>query len=488
MKFLMRGIVGLLLIAVMLGSVGFGAYRLFNAMTAEQTARGRAPVERSYSVNVSLLEPQTVQPVTTAYGEIESWRTLQLRASSDGRIVNIAKKFRDGAAVAAGDLLVRIDPADAEFAVLDAEAALSDAQAQKAEAEEAVVVAEQELVAARRQLELRKQALERQKQLKEKGYSTAVQVEAEQLSVAALEQALNNRLQSVITARKRIERMDLSVERAQIAVKNAQRVLAETSIEAPFDGYLDQVDAVLGRRVNPSDTLGVLIDPEALEVRFSLSTQQFSRFLDDAGALVDADVTAELELGDRTIEIKGHLDRVSAVVGEGEAGRAVFASLDVSQDAVLRPGDFVTVRLRERPLSDVAEIPATAATEDGRILIIDSDNRLTEVSVRILRRMKDTLVVDEVPFGSSYVRERLPHLGPGLKVEPRGAPGATTEPLQNDNNLVSLEPSRRAELQKLVEASGMPEDRKARLQAALKQPRVPKDLIERLEQRQGRRG
>ncbi|MEP2722669.1 HlyD family efflux transporter periplasmic adaptor subunit, partial [Roseibium sp.] len=278
MRFLTRGLIGLVLLAVMASMIGYGVYRISTAMNQED-ARRRPPVrERSYAVNVSSLTSETVAPITTAYGQVESWRSLEIRASSEGQLVGVAAKFRDGAAVKGGELLVRIDPADAQSELLDAQAAQADAEAHKAEAEEAIVVAEQELVAAEKQLELRRQALDRQTQLREKGYSTMVQVEQEQLSVAALEQALSNRLQSVITSRKNVERMDLGVARARIAVQDAERTLEETTITAPFSGTLDQVNATLGRRVSSSETLAVLIDPTALEVKFSVSTQQFSRF------------------------------------------------------------------------------------------------------------------------------------------------------------------------------------------------------------------
>ena len=96
MRFLMRGLVGLALMAIMVGFAGVGAYRLYGAMTVEETARQRPARERSYTVNVAPLAPQSISPVTIAYGEIESWRTLQLRASSEGRLVDVASKFRDG--------------------------------------------------------------------------------------------------------------------------------------------------------------------------------------------------------------------------------------------------------------------------------------------------------------------------------------------------------------------------------------------------------
>lgn len=517
MRFLMRGLFGLALMALMIALVGVGAFHLYGAMTAEETARQRPARERSYSVNVATLTPETISPITTAYGEVESWRTLQLRASSEGRLVDVASKFRDGAAVAEGELLLKIDPANADFEVLDAEAALADAEAQKAEAEEAIVGAEQELVAARRQLELRKQALERQTQLKEKGYSTAVQVEAEELAVASLEQGVSNRLQSVITARKRIERMDLTVKRAQLALEHARRTLDETTLTAPFSGYLSAVNATLGRRVATSETLAELIDPAALEVRFSLSTSEFSRLLDDSGNLVSAPVTVTLQLGGRSVTLSGHVDRSAAVVAEGEAGRTLFASLDLEPGTVLRPGDFVQVAVREPALEQVALVPSAAVTEDGRLLIVGEGDRIEEIRARVLRRTGNDVVVADVPFGAEYVRERLPQLGTGLKVTPRRAgdgqggagddiPTAGRRP-QGDGqgqakgndqgqgqgqrqaaDLVALEPERRAALIARLNSSNMPETRKARLLALLNKPMVPKDLVDRLEQQAGRSG
>ncbi|WP_417686426.1 efflux RND transporter periplasmic adaptor subunit [Roseibium sp.] len=493
MRFLTRGLLGILLLAIAAGAIGYGVYRMSGALNKEE-ARRKPPVsERVYSVNVSSFEPETVDPVTTTFGQIKSWRSLEIRASSEGRLVEAAPTFRDGVVVREGELLVRIDPADAQSSLLDAQAALADAEAQKAEAEEAVVVAEQELEAARKQIGLRRQALERQIQLREKGYSTEAQVETEQLSVAALEQSLSNRLQSVITARKKIERMDFTVARARIAVEDAERTLQETSVTAPFSGTLDQVNATLGRRVSQSETLAVLIDPAALEARFALSTRQFARFLDDRGQLIKAEVEVDLQLGERVVTAKGKLERAAAVVAEGEAGRSVFASLDLDADTPLRPGDFVTVRLREPQLTNVARIPAAAATENGDILVVGEGDRLEDVRVRVVRRMGDELIVADAPFGSRYVRERLPHLGAGLKVVPRvigedagdAVPQAKAKPADG-NDMVELEPERREALIARLSQSRMPDEVKSRLIDALNQPRVSTELLQRIESRGGR--
>jgi multidrug resistance efflux pump len=495
MRFVLRGIMGLLLFAVMLAAIGFGGYRFYSAVTTPREARMQPPAERSFMANTATFEATTVAPTITAYGQIRSWRTLQLRASSDGRLVEMADTFRDGARVKAGDVLLRIDPAEATSRLLDAQASLADAQSDKAEAEEAIGAAERELEATRQQVELRKQALDRQKQLMEKGYSTMALVEQEQLAVASIEQSLNNRLQSVVSARKRIERTDFAVKRGEVAVSDAERILQETTVTAPFDGILDTVGVTLGRRVSPNEALANLIDPTALEVRFSVSTEQFSRLLDTQGRLLPQPVRVVLGLGERKIEARGLLERVAAVVGEGEAGRTLFASLDVTADTVFRPGDFVTVEVEEPALTGVALLPASAATEDGRVLVVGEGDRLEEIQTRILRRRGNELIVTDVPFGKDFVRERLPQLGTGIRIQKRPAnqpqPGpavASGAPSAPASDVVTLDPERRAALLAQLEASNMPQDRKTRLIEALKQPEVSKALIERIEARAGRRG
>ncbi|NBN76930.1 HlyD family efflux transporter periplasmic adaptor subunit [Microvirga tunisiensis] len=495
MRFVLRSIMGFGLFAVMVCAIGYGVYHLHAAATAPQETRSRPPAERSFLANTATFEDVTVTPEITAYGQIRSWRTLQLRASSDGQLVEMSERFRDGAQVKAGDVLLRIDPAEATSRLLDARANLSDARSDKDEAEEAIVAAERELEATRKQVELRKQALERQRQLMDKGYSTMALVEQEQLSVAAIEQALNNRLQSVLSARKRIERSDFALKRAEVALKDAERILAETTVTAPFDGILDTVGVTLGRRVSPNEELANLIDPTALEVRFSVSTEQFSRLLGSDGQLLPQPVRVILTLGERRIIAEGLLERVAAVVGEGEAGRTLFASLDVGTDTVFRPGDFVTVEIEEPALSQVAVVPVSAATEDGRLLVVGADNRLEEIQARVLRRRGDELIVAGVPFGREYVRERLPQLGSGIRIERRQPAGAAAPvaqapgaPSTAEGEMVRLEPERRAALLAQLAASAMPDDRKARLIEALNQPEVSRALVERIEARAGRRG
>ena len=480
MRFLLRGLSGLALFAAALALVALGGWRLSESLRDAPSGPMRAAEERSVVAPTAVLERRNVRPAIEAYGAIRSWRTLDLRAPVGGRVTEIADRFRDGARVAKDALLLRIDPADYESAVANAEAALAEAEADRAEAREGLVAAEIELDAARTQRDLRSATLERQRGLEERGVASTTAVDEAELARAAAEQAVAQRRQAVVTARLRIERAELAVERAELALAEARRDLADTEMVAPFGGVLADVSAILGDLVAVNESVGRLIDPEALEVSFRVDTAEFARLRGPGGTLRPLPVRVELPLGDgETYVAQATLDRAGAVAGAGRTGREIFARIEADHDTLLRPDDFVTVRLREPELEGVAAIPAAAATEDGRILILTDEGRLEEARVAILRRERDRLIVGDAPFGATYVTERSPQLGPGLKATPRGAANAP--------ETVALGPGRREKLLAYVRsAPQMGEARRAELLEILARPEPPKEIVERLEARMAR--
>ncbi len=115
MRFLTRSLTGLFLLAVTLGflAAGFAALKSAIDIRTAPSMAGRPSAERSFSARVARLEPQRIAPSLTAYGEVQSRRTLELRAPAAGEVVELAPGLADGARVTAGQLLVRTDPADA---------------------------------------------------------------------------------------------------------------------------------------------------------------------------------------------------------------------------------------------------------------------------------------------------------------------------------------------------------------------------------------
>ena len=479
MRFLLRGLSGLALFAAALALVALGGWRLSESLRDAGSGPQRPAKERSVVVPTATLERRSVRPEIEAYGAVRSWRTLDLRAPVGGRVTEIAERFRDGARVSEGVRLLRIDPADYESAVARARAALAEAEADAAEAREGKVSAEIELDAARTQRDLRAATLERQRGLAERGVAASAAVDEAELALAAAEQAVAQRRQAVVTARLRIDRAELAVERAELALAEARRELADTELVAPFGGVLAEVSVILGDLVAVNESVGRLIDPEALEASFRVDTAEFARLRGPGGTLRPLPVRIELPLGGERFIAHGTLDRAGAVAGEGRTGREIFARIEADRDTLLRPDDFVTVRLREPELEGVAAIPAAAATEDGRILILNDAGRLEEARVAILRRERDRLIVGDAPFGATYVTERSPQLGPGLKATPRGAANAP--------ETVALDPARREKLLVYVRsAPQMGAARRAELLEILSRPEPPREIVERIEARMAR--
>ncbi len=484
MRFLRKSLTGLFLMALTLGLMVYAGALVRDAVTARMADEPRVPQarERVFAVNVVTVTPETITPELSAFGEVQSRRTLELRAATGGTLMAFAPEFVEGGRVEDGQLLARIDPANAQSALDRADNDLLDAEAEAREAQRAIGLAQDELAAAEEQVALRERALQRQQDLVARNVGTAAAVEAAELALSSARQAVLNRRQSLATAEARIDQAATRVARAEIARAESERRLAETEIRARFAGTLSDVTVVAGRLVSANERLAQLVDPNALEVAFRVSTQQYTRLIDDAGRLREAPVTVTLDVFGTNIAAKGALSREGAAVGEGQTGRLLFASLDAPRG--FKPGDFVTVTISESPLRGVAVLPATAVDAGGQVLVLAEDERLETARVELLRRQGDSVLVRARALaGRDVVAERTPLLGAGIRVRPLRADGAET-PEQPE--MLELSAERRARLVAFIEANNrMPAEAKTRILAQLGESRVPAQVVARIEARMG---
>ncbi|MBN2907511.1 MAG: biotin/lipoyl-binding protein [Rhodobacteraceae bacterium] len=484
MRFLRRSLVGLFLVALTVGLLAFAGNSVVSAIQARlsQEPMQRPARERVFAVNVLTLQPQTIAPVLTAFGEVRSRRTLEVRARAGGTVVALHPAFEEGGHVQQGDLILRVDPVDAQSALDVARADLAEAEADQRDAARTLDLAREELAATAEQARLRRQAVSRQENLRSRGVGTDAAVETAALAASAADQAVVSRRQSVAQAEAAVETMRTNLDRARIALAEAERALADTELYAAFSGTLSDVSLVEGGLVSPNERVADLIDASALEVSFRVSTAQYSHLLDAAGTLGAAPVTAVLDVYGADLVARGRISRESGAVAEGQVGRLLFAEL---HDTVgFRPGDFVTVRVDEPALTDVARLPAAAVNAAGDVLVLAADDRLEAAAVEILRRQGDDVIVRAPAlYGREVVAERSPLLGAGIKVRPL-RPDAAVAP--DEPEMVQLTPERRAALIAFVEGNPMmPKEAKARVKAQLEQEQVPARMVERIEGRMG---
>ena len=452
------------MLALTLGLLGLAAVLVGDAFRArmEDGGPGRPPQERVVAANVVILTPETITPSLTAFGKVEARRVLDLRLRQGGTVVWVSDSFRNGLTVTEGEVLVRLDPAPATEARALAEANLTEARATAAEAVAAVALAEDDLAAAEAQAVLRRQALTRQQDIAARGVGSPQAVETAELAVFSAEQAVLSRRQALASAKARVDQTAVAVTRAEIALAEADRALSETELRAGIFGRVDGVSLVPGAVIGANEALGRILDPAALDVAVRLSAAQFGLLLDESGALRQG-AAVDILLDGGTAPLTGTLDRTGAAVSEGQTGRLVYVALDDSPAlaALVQPGDFVTVRISEPALTDVALLPATAVGRNGTLLALGADDRLVEVPADVLRRQGDDVILRVGDLaGREVVRERSAVLGEGIRIRPIRPGAEAAEPEEE----VNLSPERRAALIAVVEANDtMPDEVKSRL-------------------------
>jgi multidrug efflux system membrane fusion protein len=181
--------------------------------------------------------------IYTAEGVVESVKTTQIAAETQGSITALSVKAGD--VVKAGQVLVRIDTRVARQQV-------AGSQAQAA--------------AASAQLSAERQAFERKKRLYAKNY----------ISQAALEQA---------EAEYKSAEAQTRAQQANISIANVRTDL--NTIVAPYGGVVAEVNAELGDMALPGKPLLTLYDPKALRVVASVPQNRISQLDDKADLNVE---------------------------------------------------------------------------------------------------------------------------------------------------------------------------------------------------------
>ena len=484
MRFLGRGLIGLLLFSLALGLLGLAGNTIKIAVQdrVNKEPRAQKARERTFTVKVVPAEITSMNPTLNAFGEIQSRKTLDLRMAAGGRIQELSTNFVEGGSVNSGELLIRLDDSNYQSAVDLAENNLIDAENEVSESGRNLAFSKEELAAAEEQEELRLRALKRQQDLVKRGVGTAAALENAELAASAATQAVLSRKAAVDQARNRGAQAETRLVRAELALNDAKRKLEDTVLYAEFSGLLSGVSLVKGGIVSTNERLGQLIDPEVLEVSFKISTQQYTRLLDDNGDLLKAPVSIALTNTDQGLTADGVIIRDSASVAKGQTGRQVYAKL--TKSVGFKPGDFVAVKVEEPTLNWVVALPATALDASNSVLLLGEGERLEEAQVKLMRRQGNEVIVRSRDLtGKEIVAQRTPVLGAGIKVKPirSGEENKVAEV-----EMLELTEERRAKLISAIESNGyIPKSAKKRIIGQLTQPKVPADVVARIESRMG---
>jgi len=257
-------------------------------------------------VSFITVAPRTVEDNLEFTGQVQAYRTVQVRAQASGVIM--ARPFAEGSEVRAGDVLYRIDPTTTSAALLSAQARLAEAQARLSNAQ---------TVAGRLRPLLQGNAVAKQ---------------------------------DVDNAESQVAQARASVQDARGGVDAARKGLSETTVRAEIGGRVGRALLDVGARVTGSSDVLTTIDVlDPIYVSFRPSGQQLlawkmdprSRSLIQAGSPLAVQVTLpDGSLLPRT----GHLNFVAPSL-DAATGTQEFRAQFANPDRILVPGQFVRVRL-----------------------------------------------------------------------------------------------------------------------------------------------
>jgi multidrug efflux system membrane fusion protein len=293
-------------------------------------------------------------------GTCAAFETVQIQAQVGGQI--IAREFKDGADVKAGDLLFRIDPRPYE-------AALAHAQADLA------------------------------------------------LNQANLKRQGTLRAQNV-TAGQEWDTAQANAQKAEAAVKAAQVNLDHCYIKSPIDGRIGLRNIDVGNVVGPGSPALVMIQGmDPIYTDFTVAEPDLPlvrRYLNGEKLKVLTDAEDD-ELPPR----EGELTFIDNSLQPG-TGTVKARAITPNPDRALWPSQFVRARLILETLKDSKLVPSSAVQigQNGPyVFVVKDDSTLELRQVRPGQRHGDLTVVTEgVNAGERVVVSGQLQLAPGAKV------------------------------------------------------------------------
>ena len=267
-------------IAVAIGVILFGITILVLLRVTAPAVVVNPVVEKVWPVATKVLQVTSLRPQIKEYGTIIAGSQADLRPLVSGRVIEVGQMYFEGSIVKKGQLLARIDPFDYEIKMEDSKAALAEVLARIAETVGEIKYETKLIKINGAQLAIRKRDLERRRKLAKRGSTSRKSLDDAEIAYNDAVKSFAIRQQVALRLNNRLNQQKASEVRARSVLKLAVRNIEETTIKAPFDGFLANANVSAGQRISTNDRLARLIETKRLEVKFRLSEREFSSLLE----------------------------------------------------------------------------------------------------------------------------------------------------------------------------------------------------------------
>ncbi|MEO5797853.1 MAG: efflux RND transporter periplasmic adaptor subunit [Gemmatimonadales bacterium] len=321
---------------------------------AKAPAGGPGSGPQAIPVEVTAAFSDTVTDAIVATGQIEALQQIELRPDVEGRIVDLL--FKEGARVAAGTPLVKIDDAELK------------SQVERARADR----------------DLSKQSLERTRQL----------------------------LAEKAAAPADLERAEATSRSSQASLDLLELRLARTVVRAPFAGVIGQRLVSMGDYVTSASRLLTLqtVSPQRITFtvpeRYAGSLKVGQRVAFQVAAIASRTFEARVDFVDPVVTLPGRIITVKAVADNTQG--------------ILQPGMFIEARLATevRPSAIIVPEEAISPTAGASYVWVVEGDKVARREVELGVRSPGFVEVRKgIDLGDRVVVGGLDRLSPGATVK-----------------------------------------------------------------------
>jgi RND family efflux transporter MFP subunit len=382
MKILTRAAIPVAILAA-----GFGAWKWLGIPVEQPKPQHHAP--QRLQTEKTVLNPTSYDVIIQTQGNVRSEQATTITPLVSGTVLRINRSFEDGAFFKAGDILLELDPADLETAVLASQSRLARAEAAL----------------------IQEQARGKQAKLNWEEISPGEEPSPLVLRVPQLREA------------------EANVSAAQAELEQAQRNLERAKVRAPFDGRVKQRLVGVGQAVGAATPLGEIFGTATAEIRLPLSPSQLP-FVDlpdnDNDSPVDVVLTDALSDPSQPVthQWKARIVRTEGTLDPTSRELFAIARIDdpfslKSDLPQLRIGQPLRAAVKGITLDDVYVIPRTAMRSLNRMFLIEKNElkiRKTDITP-IWSNEKVLIVRNGLNPGDWLATSHLPYAPDGAPVD-----------------------------------------------------------------------
>lgn len=381
-----------LLIPLVIVIAGFGLAGLIvvtGPKLEQKPPPNNAPLIRTWQASA-----ETVQMTTVAHGTVLPRTQSELIPEVSGRVIQMSPAMVSGGFFRAGDVLLEIDPLDYEVALEQAGAALASSLSELTNAKRAY----------NRQLDLAKR---------------------QSASEAQQDDAQN-----------RLKFAEASLREARARLSRAQRDMARTKIQAPYDGRVRSEQVDIGQFITRGAPIASIYATDAAEVRLPIHDDELAHLELPLGV---ADKTRQPLVilrakfagthhswEGRVVRTEGELDPATTMINV--VARIESPYEQSSGRPPLAVGLFVEAEIIGNQVDNIFVLPRSALQNNRQVYVVSADNRLQFRDVDILRIVdEDVYVASGINSGDTVCLSTVTNAIEGMRVRPVNEAGLASK-------------------------------------------------------------